>query len=348
MYPCQTASVKFQHIREIGQHGRNSKVFLSHDQNLQADLVIKEVSKSSLSAINDFFNEARSLYKSYHPNVVQILYVAEDATSINIAMPYYKNGSIKDLIAVKKLTVKQIVRYSTHFLSGLHNIHSKGLIHFDIKPDNLMLSDRDEALVSDFGLVNLMDTSGCSSPTQIYGKQIPPECLAQIIKGVPLSLDNKYDIYQSGLTIFRMCVGDTEFDSQYQRHFTAGTFQDAVLKGNFPDLSVLPLHIPKRLKAVIVKCLKLNPAERYQSAIEIVNALADIDGSILNWEHTYDGVKHVWKNDSAGYTYLLEVTNDKSSVAYKQKEGGAKRRIPEFCLPSISDVKIKSFFDQQF
>ncbi len=91
---------------------------------------------------------------SAHPNVVQIHYACYDADRIYLAMPYYRKGSVTSLITDKYMTVREIVTVGCQVLSGLHNIHSKGLIHFDVKPDNILLSDRGEALLSDFGLAN--------------------------------------------------------------------------------------------------------------------------------------------------------------------------------------------------
>ncbi|WP_028880918.1 hypothetical protein [Terasakiella pusilla] len=72
MMPYQKAQVSFKKIKEIGQEGQNSKVYLAHDEYLDAELVIKEVDKSPSFSASQYFEEARVLYKSTHPNVVQI------------------------------------------------------------------------------------------------------------------------------------------------------------------------------------------------------------------------------------------------------------------------------------
>lgn len=131
--PYNRAEVAFHLGENIGAGG-NAHVFKAHDPQLSADLAIKMVPKCSLADISEYFNEASMLYLSSHTNVVPIHYACEDTDYIYLAMPYYKNGSLKALIASQFLTVREIVTYSTQFLSGLHHIHSNKLIHFDVKP----------------------------------------------------------------------------------------------------------------------------------------------------------------------------------------------------------------------
>jgi serine/threonine protein kinase len=157
--PYKRAEVTFEPILEIGQEGKNSTVHVVNDPNLNAQLVIKTIPKSSLN-VAEYFSESQILYLSSHPNVVPVHYACEDADSIYIAMPYFQKGSLNVLMSNKSLTVREIIKYACQFLSGLHNIHSKRLIHFDVKPDNILLSDSDEALISDFGLSRHTDYSG--------------------------------------------------------------------------------------------------------------------------------------------------------------------------------------------
>ena len=171
--PYNKAEVTFDLVREIGTDGQNSRTFVAADHQLNAEIVIKQIAKASLTSPVNFFDESKALYASAHPNVVQIHYACEDADSIYLAMPYYRRGSVKGLITNKHMTVREIVTVGCQMLSGLHNIHSKGLIHFDVKPDNVLLSDRGEALLSDFGLAKQMDLAGLAAQDRFYFKTIP-------------------------------------------------------------------------------------------------------------------------------------------------------------------------------
>ncbi len=339
MFAYQKAQVAFKKLEEIGHEGRNSKVYRAHDKNLDAEIVIKEIEKKDGFSSDDYFKEAQALYKSTHPNIVQICYACDDDKMVYVATPYYRNGSLKKLMARKSLTVKEIIRFSTHFLNGLHNVHSKGLIHFDIKPDNILISNRNEALLSDFGQSKPINKYGLAQQPMLYGKQYPPEFFgnAQCI------FDNRFDIYQAGLTMYRMCVGDEEFNQQFSKYTSWPEFGGDVRSGKFPDRKAYPLHIPKKLKTVINKCLKPNPIERYNSPIEIVNAFADIDGSILHWQYTFDNHKRTWRQEIDGTVKMIEVCKERTSKAYKHGSQSPARRVKDFCKELIEDKEIIEF-----
>lgn len=91
-----------------------------------------------------------------------------DSDHVYVAMPYYRKGSVAGLITGKHMTVREIVTAACQVLSGLHNIHSKSLIHFDVKPDNILLSERMEALISDFGLAKQMNLAGVALQDRLY------------------------------------------------------------------------------------------------------------------------------------------------------------------------------------
>src|SRR5580692_2040210 len=121
--PFNKAEVSFDFLKEIGGAGQNSRTYCSKDHQLDAEIAIKEISKAKLNSSTEFFEESKALYASAHPNVVQIHYACQDADNIYIAMPFYKNGSVKDLMATRFMTVREIVRAGCQIVSGLHNIH---------------------------------------------------------------------------------------------------------------------------------------------------------------------------------------------------------------------------------
>jgi eukaryotic-like serine/threonine-protein kinase len=97
--PYNKAEVSFDLINEIGHVGADSKTYVAKDHQLDAEIVVKQISKSKLSSPTNFFDESKALYASAHPNVVQIHYACHDTDNIYLAMPYYKKGSVASLIA---------------------------------------------------------------------------------------------------------------------------------------------------------------------------------------------------------------------------------------------------------
>jgi serine/threonine protein kinase len=339
--PYNRAQVTFDFLREIGADGRNSNTYLSYDHQLNAQIVIKRIEKVKLNSDSEFFDESKALYASAHSNVVQVYYACEDRDYIYIAMPYYENGSIKDKIANKYMTVREIVAAGCQVLSAIHNIHSKGLIHFDIKPDNILLSNRGEALLSDFGLAKQI-RYGVAHQDRIYGKMMPPEAINSD------RFNNTFDIYQLGVTLYRMCNGNDAFYRQFAA-FGAGAefnrlaFRDALRRGQFPDRSLFAPHIPTKLRRIAKKCMEPVQTDRYQSAIEVANALADVEGNSLDWRLVENQGTRTWTKNESGTLVELAVSVAGQSVCTKSKNGGTPRRVVSACCDSFSDKNIKDF-----
>lgn len=337
--PYNRAELTFETVREIGSDGRNSKVFLIRDHQLNAVIVAKQIQKAKLDNPANLFEESQALYSSAHPNVVQIFYACYDADHIYLAMPYYERGSVKGLITGKWMTVREIVVTACQMLSGLHNIHSKRLVHFDIKPDNILLSDRGEALLSDFGLAKQMNFSGVAAQDRHYSPMIPPEAL------ITDSFDQRFDIYQVWLTLYRMCNGNDVFRAQLDKYGPGiadrNGFKFDVRNGRFPNRKTFAAHIPSKLRAVVRKCLEVEPSKRYGTAIEVANALADIDGETLDWRHEALPDRKVWNKNESGTELQFSVYLDGRSELYKSVNGGQRRRIGDGCRAAVTEREVQ-------
>ncbi|WP_084536761.1 serine/threonine-protein kinase [Azospirillum halopraeferens] len=340
--PYNKAELTFDIISEIGSDGRNSRTFISRDHQLDAEIVTKQLLKASLRSPDNFFDESKALYASAHPNVVQIHYACQDADHIYLAMPYYRRGSVKGLITGRHMTVREIVTAGCQVLSGLHNIHSKGLVHFDVKPDNILLSDRGEALISDFGKSKQIDLNGVAYQQRHYTPMIPPEATRQN------EFDRTFDIYQFGLTLYRMCNGNAVFRAQFSRYVVGDVmdrvlFQQDLLAGKFPDRKCFAPHIPNKLRSIVKKCLEVDPAERYQSALDVANALADVDGSTLDWRLTESPDTRVWEKNENGTSMALTVKRNGESICYKTGASGKRTRVMAACKATFPEKEIQKF-----
>jgi serine/threonine protein kinase len=336
--PYNKAELVFDFLREIGADGRNSRTYVAKDHQLNAEIVVKQIAKARLESTANFFEESQALYASAHPNVVQIHYACYDDDHVYLAMPHYQNGSVKGLITGRHMTVREIVRIGCQVLSGLHNIHSKKLVHFDVKPDNILLSNRGEALVSDFGQAKQMNFVGVAPQDRHYTPMIPPEATRQD------RFDVTFDIYQFGLTLYRMCNGNDAFYEQLSKYgpriANRNDFLCDLRNGRFPDRKAFAPHIPSRLRNIVRKCLETDPADRYHSAIDVANALADIDGKTLDWRLAASPDKKVWTKNENGTEYELTVNRDGSSECYKCVNGGRRTRVTNGCKKTISEKEI--------
>ncbi|WP_062515683.1 serine/threonine-protein kinase [Halobacillus sp. KGW1] len=291
---------------DIGQEGRNSNVHIAFDPQLDARLVIKKIPKSDFTQAEDFFNEAKMLYATTHPNIMGVRYATQDKENIYISMDYYKNGSLNSLMSKKHLTVKEIVRYSLEFLSGLHFMHTKNLVHFDIKPTNILLNDANRAVVTDFGLAKYLNENGFANPDKSYPLHIPPETF-KFNKSSTFS-----DVYQAGLTIYRMCNGNEFFHDQYRKLNITNSDElaEAIIKNKFPKRNSFLPHIPNKFQQIIKKAINPNVEERYESVLEMMNDLSTVDCK-FDWRYNQHTNTHSsWTRENETHIFVLELKKD--------------------------------------
>jgi len=334
--------ITFDKKEEIGQEGRNSKVFLVHDHQLEGDLVIKEIPKTQFNKPDEYFKEARLMFAQRHENVVEVQYAGMDADNIYIAMPYYKNGSLKHLISRGNfLTIRQVIRYAIQFLTGLNHIHSRNLLHFDIKPDNIMIADNDVALLADFGLAKYTDVYGFTLQNTAYSIHVSPE---QLASGLPQS--RLTDIYQVGVTLYRMVNGNEMLYTQAPKGVDT---RPLILSGKFPNRRLYRAHVPARLAQIINKCMNVNPADRYDNVLQIINELASIT-SHLDLQLALLPNGEEWNIVKNGHLNKIQLYFDGRVFTVKaQKEvGGVLQNLNKLSLTSTKYPEVKKHLDTIF
>ncbi|ONG66653.1 hypothetical protein BKK42_29010 [Bacillus cereus] len=304
-----TATLSLEKIKSIGGEGKNSEVYIAKDSQLDALLVAKEITKKSLDKqqVKNYFLEAQMLNAANHPHIMPVRYAAQDEDKIYITMPYYEKGSINSLINNRMLTVREIIKYSLDFLSGLLFIHIKGMLHLDVKPTNIIINDSDRALLTDFGLSRYLNEYGLAEQELGYVKHISPQYLETTSRTV------QDDIYQAGLTLYRMCNGNGELDKQYALYFQDGCidgprFGQAVMNEEFPNRKFYLPHIPKKLRDIVTKALYTDVSKRYLTVLDMINDLSVIDEN-LDWQYNYNKEENIcsWFFENANNTYTLSL-----------------------------------------
>lgn len=279
------AILHFQNKGLLGNGGYGG-VYLAYDPQLHRDIAIKAVPVTNFPNPTEFFQEAQKLYLTRHHNVVPIHFAGQNNMYVFLSMPYCRNGSLEGMLVKGFLSTRSIIRYSLQFLSGLNNIHAKGLIHFDIKTANILISDSDQALISDFGLAQYISKFGFSEQPAATYLFAPPEYYIQTIH------DFRYDIYQAGLAIYQMCNGIRNLEKQYLRFVVnnqvdKATLSQALSAGTYPDRSFFLPHIPIPMRKVIKKALSVDPEDRYDSVISMLNDLSKIEDA-NDWIYSVD------------------------------------------------------------
>lgn len=263
------AHLSYEKLKEIGAgQGMNSKVYLAKEPQLGGTVVVKEIDNSSL--INpDFFAEAQVMYSASHPNVVPIRYACQSSTCVSLVMPFFRRGSLARRIEAAPITCREAIRVAVGVLSGVSHIHRAGYVHFDVKPSNILFSDADEPMLADFGQSRRVNSRGVVvSVPRLYYTFMPPEAITHGV-GLPES-----DVYQTGLTLYRMVNGDPFYSTQIPSNHTV--LCDQIRLGKFPDRSDFLPHVPDRFRRAIRKAMEVDPGDRFRSATEMASELGKI------------------------------------------------------------------------
>lgn len=211
-----------------------------------------------------------------------------------------------------------------------------------MKPDNILISRNNEALVSDFGLAKHTNNLGLAKPDQIYNKQVPPEALAVA------QFSTAFDIFQAGLCLYRMCNGEHNFERQFNAYigpqgFERARFIQDVQSGAFPNRSFFLEHIPEKLRKIIKKALKVDPDERFTTVIDLINELSAIDGNELDWQYCETGTERRWQKVKNGKATYIKIDQTGRSEAKKGNDCSGYRRIKSYCKSNISDRELRRF-----
>lgn len=324
--------LQLEFIEEIGQEGRNSKVYRAYDPQLDTYLVAKEIKKSEFSSTDQYFNEAQMLYSVQHPNIVNVRYASQDQNNIYLTMDYYQNGSLSKIMENKYLTVREIVKYGLEFLSGIHFMHTINLVHFDIKPNNILINNSNKAIVTDFGLSKYLNEYGFALPDKQYMLHVPPERFE-------FNAMSKFsDVYQAGLTLYRMCNGDKFFKNQLSKLEieSSNDLAESISKGKFPKKQSFLPHIPNRLQKIIKKALETDVKKRYQEILDLMNELSVIDEN-LDWRYNeFNNTHSIWELKEATHAFTIELKqNDLGKWDTKGYRTnlitGSRNRVTKWC-----------------
>lgn len=316
--------------------GKNSTVYLAYDKQLKHQFIVKKIKKTDI--FEDFgsddednlFLESSILYKVSHPNVTEIQYASFDNDYIYMVMPYYKKGSVQALLECRNLSMREFVKLSLDFLTGLLFVHSNQLVHFDIKPTNILINNNGKASLTDFGLAKYIDVvTELASPNKMYSVHFPPEIF---ISG---EMGRQADIYQAGITLYRMANGNDIWNEQLSLFS-----QEKVKKGTFPDRKCYLPHVQNKIRRIINKCLSVDVDKRYESVLDIINDLAEVEGD-LDWryERTPIGEESWYKIQDKMEVFIKLIKEDTNYMLETTKTNIVSKRstkISAMCQKGLS------------
>src|SRR5256885_2858316 len=250
--------------------GGSSQVYLARDQALNRDVALKVLDPAAAADGNTrrmFVKEARALAQLSHPNIVAVYDVGEVDGSPFIVMEYLAGGSLKQKIeAAGPLKAGEAVRVAVEVANGLAFAHSKGIIHADLKPSNILFDANETAKICDFGIARTPQEDADTPQLYATAMYVAPER----VEGKSTSVQS--DVYGLGLVLYEALVGKPPFTSSN----AAVLLRDHVVRQPVPPSHLRP-SLPKELDSVALKALAKQPNLRYQKASDFAVALQRIE-----------------------------------------------------------------------
>ncbi|HZD20643.1 MAG TPA: serine/threonine-protein kinase [Burkholderiales bacterium] len=268
---------KYPLLREIGS-GATSKVYLARDPFAERDVAIKVFlfdkdadSEQERMKHKSFIAEASLAGKLAHPHIVDIFDAVVEPERSYLVMEYVPGTTLEAHADVSRLLpVSKVVEIIFKCIRALEYAHRHGVIHRDIKPGNILLSESGETKVSDFGASfqqKLQDT------TQISGVGSPAYMSPEQVRLEPLT--HQTDIYSLGVTMYRLLTGRLPFSASTQPALTY-----AILNTEAQRPAMLRPELPGLLDAIVMKAMAKNPPARYQSWLDFGKDLSQAFASL--------------------------------------------------------------------
>lgn len=232
------------------------------DNKIVAIKILKTEFSDNEEFLSRFRNESKAISLLSHPNIVKIYDVGFSENLQYIIMEYIDGITLKEYIEKEKaLNWKDAVHFMIQILRALQHAHENGIVHRDIKPQNIMMLDDGTIKVMDFGIAKFSRETGKTATDQAIGSvhYISPEQA----KGE--ATDEKSDIYSVGVMLYEMLTGQKPFDSDNSVSIAVMNINDIPKRPR----AVNP-NVPAGLEEIILKAMEKNPLDRYQSASEMI------------------------------------------------------------------------------
>lgn len=258
--------------RELG-HGGMATVYLARDTKHERRVAIK-VLRSDLAAHlgrERFLREIRIAAGLHHPHILTLHDSGEADDLVYYVMPYVEGESLRDRLTREgELPIPDAVRVLRDVADALASAHAQGVVHRDIKPANVLLSGR-HALVTDFGVAKALDDAAGPDALTTVGVSVgTPAYMAPEQAGAE-SVDHRADIYTFGVLAYELLSGRPPFEAP-----TAQALLASHLAATPRPLRELRPSVPAELEALVMTCLEKRPADRWQTAEQLVTRLEQL------------------------------------------------------------------------
>jgi serine/threonine-protein kinase len=230
------------------------------------------------TALERFAQEVQAAGKLRHPNIITVYEVGEYEGQHYLTMPFVPGGSLLQHLARFRADTRAAVRLVEKIARAVHHAHTNGILHRDLKPGNILLDERDEPLVADFGLARSLDADVHLTETGLVVGT--PAYLSPEQAAGHRTLTAASDIWALGVILYELLAGRRPFSAPARQDL-----RDLILTTDPPPPRSLRRDLDPVLEAIVLACLEKEPGRRYVTA----QALAD---DLANWLEGKPTVKH--------------------------------------------------------
>ena len=264
--------------------------------------VLKPEFREDTTFIRKFKSEAQAAAVLTHPNIVNVFDVGDDNGVYYIVMELIEGITLKEYISKKgKLSVKEATSIAIQVSMGLEAAHSHGIVHRDVKPQNIIISMDGKVKVTDFGIARAASSNTISSNVMGSVHYSSPE---QVRGGYS---DEKSDIYSLGITMYEMVTGKVPFDGDTTVAIAIKHLQEEIVPP-----SIYTPELPHSLEQIILKCTQKSVDRRYQNMEDVI---ADLKHSLID--------------PQGDFVTLTSVDNEAKTVVISDKELGEIKHMPK-------------------
>jgi eukaryotic-like serine/threonine-protein kinase len=245
--------------RELGKGGMGV-VSLAHQTGLNRPVAIKMLLGSSSNAIIRFLAEAQAIAAVRHPNIVEVYQFGTHNNQPFLAMEYCTGGTLAERLKYQgKFKPRDAAELMALIADGVEAAHAQGIVHRDLKPGNVLIGSNGEPKVCDFGLAKLGSVSDLTETGVIMGTPayMPPEQA----RGDSKFMLPAGDVWALGVILYEMVTGQKPFKGDDN-----WSLLNAITEGRFEQPRSRDGTLPKDLELIILKCLQLEPQDRYATA----------------------------------------------------------------------------------
>ena len=268
------------HILEQLGEGGMAVVYKAYDTRLETDVAVKVIRTENLPqsgvqrALKRFEREAKALAKLTHPNIVPIIDYGEYQGSPYLVMKYLPGGTLKQLLKGQPILWQEAAHLLIPVARALDYAHRQGMIHRDVKPANILITDDGEPMLTDFGIAKIIDEETTQELTGTNATVGTPEYMAPE-QVVSKTVDQRVDIYGLGIVFYEMVTGRKPFQADTPM---AVLFKQA--SEPLPRPSQFVPGLPEAVERVLIKALAKNPEDRYQSMAEFSTAMGNLANTL--------------------------------------------------------------------